>query len=113
MRGRQRRLYLFRKVAGGKPMLVAEERRQALGENPVRGQPAGERMRHPEALELAMEPVGQNPVLVAVAEESIVTGQRTRLGARLRGLRLRRAVVGRQSGMLPHRTPPRVPLYPC
>ena len=73
LRGGERRLDLFGEVAARRQvLLVAEDGGEAAGNDAVGGQLSGQRARHPEPLELAMEPVGEFLVAVAVAEEGVV-----------------------------------------
>src|SRR4051812_411099 len=91
-------------------MAIAEDRGQALGDHPVDGQLARQALRDSKALELAMQPVGEFLVLVAVAQESEIAHLRANNAMNLGSARrLRRAVVGRHSGKLGHRRPPSIP----
>src|SRR6185295_15578987 len=85
LRRGERSLDLLAQVArGSKLLLVAKDRCQPLGDDSVGGKLAGERPGHPEPLDLAMQPVGEFLVLMAVAEESIIAGVRPRDAARFR-----------------------------
>src|SRR5262249_10195626 len=112
LRGGERGLDLFAEIArSGQLLLVAEDRCQALRNDSVGGQPAGERSRHSEPLDLAMEPVGQLLVLMAVTQEGVVAGLQPKGATRPR-MPAGRAVECRQSGKLTHRHAPCFPLTP-
>ena len=72
-------------------MLVAEDRAQPPRNYAIRGQLAGQRVRDAELLKLAVKPVRKLAVLVAVAEECIISRLQPRHAWRVR-LRLWRAV---------------------
>jgi len=109
LRCRQCRLDLFVKVgAGGKILLVAEDRSEAPWNDAVRGELAGKRIGNAELLELAVQPVGELFVLVAVAQERIKTGPQPGNASAL--FRLRGAIDLLQSGKLGHGPPPASPL---
>src|SRR5207248_5354777 len=78
---------------------------------PVGGELARERARHPEPLKLAMQPVGELLVLVAIAQERIVSSAQPRR-ALSTAFGFPRALKPRYSGKLGHRPPPAVPLTP-
>ena len=74
LRSGERGLDLFAEVGPGRQiLLVAEDRRQPPRHNAVGGQPAGQRTGDAEPFELAVQPVGERLVLMAVAEEGVVT----------------------------------------
>ena len=70
------------------------------------GQLARKRMRNAEFLELAVEPVRKLRILMAVAQECIVSGMGPDDVMDLGGRRAGRAVISRHSGMLGHSTTP-------
>jgi len=67
-------------------------------------------MRHSKLLELAVQPVGEILVLVAVAEECVIARPEPGDTAHKAAAMLVGALVGQQSGKLGHRPPERVPL---
>ena len=93
-------------------MLVAEDWRKPARNHPRLRQASCERMRHPKFLKLAMEPVGEVLVLVAVAEEGVVARAQAQCAAHLCAGMPVRVLVGQHSGKLGHRPPERVPVNP-
>src|SRR5690349_1003270 len=70
LRGGQRGVDFLPQVGGrSKLLLVAEDRRQALWNNTVIGEPPDKRSWYAELLDFLVQPVGQLFVFVAVAEE--------------------------------------------
>src|SRR3954447_7545858 len=91
-------------------MLVAEDRREALRDDSVRGQPTREQTWHAELLELTMKPLGEILVVVTVTEERVIACPQPPFAAAphlwRRGFHLERTVICGQLGKLGHRPPP-------
>jgi hypothetical protein len=93
-------------VRRGQFVAIAKDRRQALWNDSMLRELAGERVRNLEFFQLAVEPVSERGVLMAVAQEGVITGMRLDDVMEFGGRRVGRAVIRRHSGMLGHLTAP-------